>query len=101
MRCPLPCPTNVLEWTRKFTGLDVGGLNGSPGTQAAVSSRPGVPPPRRRQPPDAPADPTKQVLYAKETGDANDVSENDIHQGQVVTASCCPRSVKSPNCGLT
>jgi Calpain family cysteine protease len=33
--------------------------------------------------PDTPADPSKQALYLKEAGDTADVSESDIHQGQV------------------
>ena len=49
------------------------------GPQAAPAAAPADKPP----PPDTPADPSKQSLYIKEAGDSTDVSENDIHQGQV------------------
>jgi hypothetical protein len=76
-------PDNCLEWTRKFLDLDIASFNGSDDAPGGVNTRAGgttaSPPPA----PDTPADPAKQTLYTKETGDSDDVSENDIHQGQV------------------
>jgi len=88
-------PDECLEWTRKFTGLDVGGLNGSPGTQAAVSTQAGStaasPPPA----PDAPADPRNRSCMPRKPVTPTTSARTTSIKVQVGDwLPCCPRSVE-------
>jgi hypothetical protein len=83
----------VHDWASDLLGFDT--RQGADATPPAVQAAPDTSStaegpqaapaaaPADKPPPDTPADPSKQSLYIKEAGDSTDVSENDIHQGQV------------------